>query len=70
MDSYFSQFGPVEHTMVMYDRNTGRSRGFGFVVYSQLTDMEVGGLLVLVMLMADVSDLSGQRAACSIGEDC
>ncbi|EER13459.1 Pre-mRNA-splicing factor SF2, putative [Perkinsus marinus ATCC 50983] len=40
MDGYFSQFGPVEHSVVMFDRNTGRSRGFGFVVYSQVTDME------------------------------
>ncbi|EER00884.1 pre-mRNA-splicing factor SF2, putative [Perkinsus marinus ATCC 50983] len=61
MDSYFSQFGPVEHTMVMYDRNTGRSRGFGFVVYSQLTDMETclaSGPHVLLEKTVDVKRAS------------
>ncbi|KAF4660360.1 hypothetical protein FOL47_007194 [Perkinsus chesapeaki] len=40
MESYFGQFGQVDDACVMFDRNTGRSRGFGFVVYNQLTDME------------------------------
>ncbi|KAL4080194.1 glycine-rich rna binding protein [Scleroderma yunnanense] len=30
----FSQFGQVVDSIVMRDRDTGRSRGFGFVTYS------------------------------------
>jgi len=29
----FSQYGPVLDSIVMKDRETGRSRGFGFVTY-------------------------------------
>ncbi|KAK6070023.1 RNA recognition domain-containing protein [Seiridium cupressi] len=31
----FEEFGPVEEAVVVKDRDTGRSRGFGFVRYSQ-----------------------------------
>ena len=31
---YFSQFGEIEDWVVMYDRNSGKPRGFGFVTYS------------------------------------
>ena len=31
--NYFSQYGPVEEAMVMKDRYTGKSRGFGFVTF-------------------------------------
>ncbi|CAB4026548.1 SRA stem-loop-interacting RNA-binding, mitochondrial [Paramuricea clavata] len=30
---YFSQFGAVERSQVLFDRNTGRSKRFGFVVF-------------------------------------
>lgn len=33
MHEYFSMYGPVEETQVMYDHMTGRSRGFGFVMF-------------------------------------
>lgn len=35
MLEYFSMFGPVEETQVMYDHMTGRSRGFGFVMFEK-----------------------------------
>ncbi|KAF8711768.1 Glycine-rich rna binding protein, partial [Rhizoctonia solani] len=34
MDQAFSDFGQVLDSIVMRDRDTGRSRGFGFVTYS------------------------------------
>lgn len=34
LSSYFSEFGPVDGAQVLYNRNTGRSRGFGFVTFT------------------------------------
>jgi len=36
----FEEFGAVEEAVVVKDRDTGRSRGFGFVRYSQESDAE------------------------------
>ncbi|KAG0650956.1 Glycine-rich RNA-binding [Hyphodiscus hymeniophilus] len=36
----FEEFGAVEEAVVVKDRDTGRSRGFGFVRYSQDADAE------------------------------
>lgn len=30
---YFEQFGPVEDAVVMYDHDSKRPRGFGFVTF-------------------------------------
>jgi len=44
--STFEQFGNVLDSIVMRDRETGRSRGFGFVTYSseQEADAAIGAL--------------------------
>ncbi len=31
--SFFAQFGEIEDAVIVKDRTTGLSRGFGFVVY-------------------------------------
>jgi RNA recognition motif-containing protein len=36
----FEEFGAVEEAVVVKDRDTGRSRGFGFVRYTQEVDAE------------------------------
>lgn len=36
----FSQFGDVEECVVILERNTGRSRGFGFVTYTDSSAAE------------------------------
>ena len=34
----FSRFGPLDDVRVITDRDTGRSRGFGFVTYQEADD--------------------------------
>jgi len=36
----FEQFGTLEDAVVVTDRETGRSRGFGFVVFAQDADAQ------------------------------
>jgi RNA recognition motif-containing protein len=38
--SKFEEFGQVEEAIVVKDRDTGRSRGFGFVRFSQETEAD------------------------------
>lgn len=30
---YFSQFGPIQQATVVFDRQTGFSKGYGFITY-------------------------------------
>lgn len=38
LHAYFSQFGPLVHEEVMYNRDTGVPRGFGFVTFADEND--------------------------------
>ncbi len=38
LQTYFSQFGPIQEAVIMKDRYTGKSRGFGFVTFSYADD--------------------------------
>ena len=40
LEEMFSQVGPVADAFVMTDRETGRSRGFGFVTFENEGDEE------------------------------
>lgn len=38
---YFQTFGEVVEAVIMKDRNTGRARGFGFVIFSDPSVAEI-----------------------------
>lgn len=40
LDGLFSSFGEIEDSLVIADRYTGRSRGFGFVTYKKESDAD------------------------------
>jgi len=40
----FAQFGPVSRAQVITDRETGRSRGFGFVEMDEGADAAIDGM--------------------------
>ncbi|KAF8308392.1 RNA-binding domain-containing protein [Clavulina sp. PMI_390] len=51
----FNQFGNVTDAIVMQDRDTGRSRGFGFVTYSTSQEAEAA------IQQMNEQDLDGRR---------
>ncbi len=41
MKQYFEKFGPIEQCVIMHDKPTGKSRGFGFVIFAQENSAEI-----------------------------
>jgi RNA recognition motif-containing protein len=58
----FGQFGEVEEIKIIYDRETGRSRGFGFVM------METEEECVQAADALNGSDLGGRSIAVRVAE--
>ena len=58
MREFFSQFGKVIDSTVMLDRETGRSKGFGFVSFEDTNvqpflgfgNLEIDGKLVCIVI--------------------
>jgi cold-inducible RNA-binding protein len=59
----FQQFGPVTEAKVITDRDTGRSRGFGFVTFDAPADAEKA------IAEMDGSDLDGRELRVNQAED-
>lgn len=51
----FAQFGPVAEAQVIMDRETGRSRGFGFVTFENPSDADQA------IRAMDGADLDGRK---------
>jgi len=64
MREFFSQFGKVIDSTVMLDRETGRSKGFGFVSFED-TDVRpflgYGNLQIDGKLVCDLFDLASGK---------
>ncbi|MGD8831053.1 MAG: RNA-binding protein [Pseudomonadales bacterium] len=68
LEAMFSPFGPVDSARVITDRDTGRSRGFGFVemqdgkrAMEELNGTEVGGRALRVNEANDQRQRGGGR---------
>ena len=55
LSAAFQEFGPVSEAQVILDRDTGRSRGFGFVTFENDGDAENA------MKGLDGAELDGRR---------
>ena len=66
MREFFSQFGKVIDSTVMLDRETGRSKGFGFVSFEDTNvqpflgfgNLEIDGKLVRIVIDHTILSLS------------
>lgn len=61
--SAFENFGPVREAKVITDRDTGRSRGFGFVTFEAQADAEKA------MQEMDGTELDGRRVRVNEAQD-
>ena len=59
----FERFGEVTEAKVINDRDTGRSRGFGFVTYEQASDAEAA------MSEMDGATLDGRQLRVNEAQD-
>jgi cold-inducible RNA-binding protein len=59
----FQEFGPVTDAKVITDRDTGRSRGFGFVTYSEDANADAA------MSSMDGAELDGRRVRVNEAEN-
>lgn len=62
LETAFAVFGDVEEAKVITDRDTGRSRGFGFVTFADQADAEKA-------LSLEGSELDGRTIKVSIAHD-
>lgn len=71
MREFFSQFGKVVDATVMLDRETGRSKGFGFVSFENANvepllgfgNLEIDGKLVRGILLCFCTSVVAQPCA-------
>ncbi len=63
LESAFAQFGEVSSAKVIMDRETGRSKGYGFV---EMPDAEAGNAAISAL---NESDLDGQNIVVKESEE-
>jgi cold-inducible RNA-binding protein len=62
LENAFSAYGDIEEAKVITDRDTGRSRGFGFVTFANEEDAEKA-------LAMDGQDLDGRTLKVNVAQD-
>ena len=62
LEKAFSSFGTIEEARVITDRETGRSRGFGFVTFADENDAQKA-------LSLDGTELDGRELKVNIAQE-
>jgi len=62
LENAFASFGEIQEAKVITDRETGRSRGFGFVTFANAEDAEKA-------LTLDGTELDGRNVKVSIAQE-
>ncbi len=63
LEQAFSEFGQIEEAKVIFDRETNRSRGFGFVTFASEEDAQKA------MESMNGAELDGRNLRVNIAED-
>jgi cold-inducible RNA-binding protein len=63
LDAAFARFGSLREVKVITDRDTGRSRGFGFVTFDAPADAETA------LAAMDGAELDGRSIRVNLAED-
>lgn len=63
LSNYFAKIGEIEESVVIKDRETGRSRGFGFVTYMKEEDA------ALATERLDGMELDGREIKVSLAKE-
>ena len=63
LESFFGTHGVVTEAKIVYDRDTNRSRGFGFVTYEEGVDLDA------VIRATDGALVAGREIRVSVAEE-
>lgn len=62
LQSFFGQYGDIEETRLITDRETGRSKGFAFITYTNQNGAQAA-------LVANGLELQGRKIRVNIARD-
>ena len=62
LQSFFGQYGDIEETRLITDRETGRSKGFAFITYANQNGAQAA-------LVANGVELQGRKIRVNIARD-
>ncbi|QHG92590.1 RNA-binding protein [Coxiella endosymbiont of Amblyomma sculptum] len=62
LQSFFGQYGDIEETRLITDRETGRSKGFAFITYTNQSGAQAA-------LVANGIELQGRKIRVNIARD-
>jgi RNA recognition motif-containing protein len=65
--AFFLQYGDIEEAVVIYDRNTGKSKGYGFVSdYTRLPGIQLETYVNAACMQVTMASREGAEHACAV----